>query len=72
LLGLLPVQLVAHLACLVAVAVGMVVVSQRNTMELADRHALSERGLMAAFLAFSIAALMMVASRQSAFLYFNF
>jgi alginate O-acetyltransferase complex protein AlgI len=72
LLGLLPVQLVAHLACLVAVAVGMVVVSQRNTMELADRHALSGRGLMAAFLAFSTAALMMVASRQSAFLYFNF
>jgi alginate O-acetyltransferase complex protein AlgI len=72
LLAVLPATVVARLGCMMAVAAGLLLMSRPNSMQLMATHALSRRGLAAAWVAFCVAALAMIAGRQSAFLYFNF
>ncbi len=72
LLALLPATVVARLGCLAAVAAGLALMSRRNSMQLTAAHASTSRGLAAAWVAFCVAALAMVAGRQTTFLYFNF
>jgi len=72
LLAVLPANVVARLTCLAAVAAGLALMSRPNSVQLAQAHAGSARGFGAAWLAFCVGALAMVAGRQTAFLYFNF
>ena len=70
--GLLPATVVARLGCLASIALGLWLVSRRNSLQLMERHAPGTRGVVLASLAFCPAAIVMLASRQSVFLYFNF
>lgn len=72
LLAVLPATIAARAACLMAIAAGLLMMSRPNSMQLAKAHALQARGLAAGWGVFCVAALAMLARRQTAFLYFNF
>jgi D-alanyl-lipoteichoic acid acyltransferase DltB (MBOAT superfamily) len=72
LLKVLPATVAARLDCLLALAAGLLMMSRPNSMQLARAHALTPRGLALAWVVFCVAALAMLARRQTAFLYFNF
>ena len=72
LLAVLPATVVARIVCLVALAAGLAMMSRPNSLQLAVTQSRSARGTVAGLLAFGVAVLMMLAGRQSTFLYFEF
>jgi alginate O-acetyltransferase complex protein AlgI len=72
LLCVLPATVVARVVCLVALAAGLFMMSRPNSLQLSAVQARSARGTATALLVFGVAVLMMLAGRQSTFLYFEF
>jgi D-alanyl-lipoteichoic acid acyltransferase DltB (MBOAT superfamily) len=72
LLAWLPATIVARAPSLAALVLGLALMRAPNAVELASVHACRPRGVFAAATLLCVAVLVMVAGRQTPFLYFNF
>ncbi len=71
LLQLLPVGLAANIICLMAIAGGFIIISQKNSFELMS-GGMTNSKLICGFVLFCIAMYCKLATASSVFLYFNF